>query len=113
MPCDTVRTTPPVRFGKVKVPAQIDVLQAALESLDYTVERTDSQLRFWRSRPAVAGTYMSGTLTIPEVWRANPDYGEQALRVAFSTAAIRFQAKKYGWLVKETAAGEFEVQRRS
>lgn len=116
MPCDSVRTTPPVIFSKVRITAHIEVLQSALQSLGYTVERNESRLTFWRTtepRQYGSGEYRAGTLSLPERWQLNGLYGEDAIRVAYAGAAVKFQAKRYGWTVKETGPNQFEVQRRS
>lgn len=99
MPCNYVIQT------SVKLSAaDLDVLKQALESLGYTVHKVGAGLTY--SNYQGTGTFKNGELRHPQ----SMGLTEDAVKQAYSKAAVKVASKKYGWNVQENKANPMKIK---
>ena len=107
MPCDQVRTTT-LALGKVDA----GMMKAALQALGFTrIELHAERLSFSHGTRSCAGRLdlRTGRLTMT----GNQPLAENEVRRAYSTEVVRATARRFGWTLTQTAAGQFEAVRGS
>ena len=115
MPCYTIRQTA-VSFEKTAYkPGHLDLMAAALDELGYQVQRNGATLKIWpKNTTAVASNtiaYGGGVLQVPSTLKRI--FTLDKLKEAYSRQAVRLQARRNGWLLREGAnANEFVAERR-
>jgi len=124
MPCYTIRETP-VTFEKVAYrPGHMSLLLDALKAMGYQVQANVPTIKLRSHQPSgqamkiwpvggVATTqntilYKDGKLQIP----STSSFKVEALKEAYSRAAVRLHAAKNGWLLREVGQNQFEAIRR-
>ena len=124
MPCYTIRETP-VTFEKVAYrPGHMSLLLDALKAMGYQVQANVPTIKLRSHQPsgqamkiwpvgAVATTqntilYKDGKLQIP----STSSFKVEALKEAYSRAAVKLHAARNGWLLREVGQNQFEAIRR-
>lgn len=99
MPCDTISTTN-VEFKMENT--NVDLLQAALEGMGYTVNKKGNTLSFRGSGyNYVNGTFRDGKIDVEfNAWQS---FDVNAVKRAYSTEVVRAMGKRFGWQLKEKA----------
>lgn len=115
MPCYSVRSTK-VAFEKVAYkPGHLGLLAAALEEMGYQVQRSGTTLKIW-PKNTVANTTNTiaygggGVLQIPSTLKDR--FTLDAVKQAYARQAVKLQAKRNGWLLREVGENQFVVERR-
>lgn len=100
MPCDTIQT-----IGVQLKVADMDLLEAALKSLyKFHVWRTGDQIDF--------GAYGESFNKATHELRVKNEKTAALIKQAYSAEIVKAQAKKYNWLLKETAPYTYEITKR-
>jgi hypothetical protein len=114
MPCYTVRKTPVV-FEKVAYkPAHLMLLMDAVKELGYQVLADRTALKIWPAgaEADTANTilYQGGRFEIPSPLKDR--FTLDRVKQAYARQAVKVQARRNGWLLRELSQTEFEVIRR-
>ncbi len=115
MPCHTIRQTP-VAFEKVAYKAgHLNLLIEALRQMGYQVESDAGRaLKIWRLGSAATATntilYREGRFEIPSTLKGR--FTAEAVKQAYAREAVKLQARRNGWLLREISPTEFEVTKR-
>ncbi len=114
MPCYSVRSTK-VAFEKVAYrPAHLDLMTAALQEMGYQVQRSGTTLKIWPNNTVANATntiaYGGGMLQIPSTLKGR--FTLDAVQQAYTRQAVKLQAKRNGWLLREVGENQFVAERR-
>ncbi len=112
MPCHTIRQTP-ITFEKVAYKAgHIGLLMEALRQMGYEVQPDGRQsLKIRLAGSASTILYREGRFEIPSTLRDR--FTVESVKQAYAREAVKLQARRNGWLLREISPTECEVTKRA